>query len=412
MQNGSVRAATGNGTLPGDSEFRKLWLGQTISEIGSRISREGLPLTAALLLGATPAQMGILNALTGGAALVFSLFAGIVVDRLRRRPILIWSDIGRALLLGTIPWAAVGHWLSYSLVVAVAGAVGVLTVLFDIAYQSYLPSLIDKEELGRGNRLLGMSSATAEVLGPALTGGLIQAITAPRAVLLDALSFLVSAASVAAIRRPENPREPSDRPHWREEAAAGARAIARHPILRALALRSMTAYFFGGVFFGLYVLYAVRVLHMSVVALGFTIALGGAGSLVGAWMAERVSLSLGSGRAFFASALVIGAANLLIPMASLDPSDGVLYLGASQLVGDAAWSLYLVNEVTLRQRVTPEQILGRVNAAMQIASRGVLPLGALAGGFLASAAGMPDAMWVAATGVLLSSGWLWPLRKQ
>jgi predicted MFS family arabinose efflux permease len=129
-------------------------------------------------------------------------------------------------------------------------------------------------------------------------------------------------------------------------------------------------------------------------------------------MAERVSLSLGSGRAFFASALVIGAANLLIPMASLDPSDGVLYLGASQLVGDAAWSLYLVNEVTLRQRVTPEQILGRVNAAMQIASRGVLPLGALAGGFLASAAGMPDAMWVAATGVLLSSGWLWPLRKQ
>ena len=188
-------------TLWRHADFLKLWIGQTISEVGSRISRDGLPLTAVLTLGASPAQMGVLLAVGTSATLLFGLGVGVLVDRLRRRPVLIWADLGRALVLSWVPLAAVMKILTIPQLYAVAALTGVLTVFFDVAYQSYLPSLVERAYVLEGNRKLGLSSSTAEIVGPGLTGLLVQLITAPVAILFDAISYLFSAGSVALIRK-------------------------------------------------------------------------------------------------------------------------------------------------------------------------------------------------------------------
>jgi MFS family permease len=217
----------------------KLWIGETISGIGSRITREGLPLTAVIVLGATPTQMGILSATGGASVLLFSLWAGLIVDRVRRRPVMIAADLGRALLLSSVPVLAVMHVLSIAHLITVAALTGVLTVLFEVAYQSYLPSLVGQDDLFEGNRLLSISSSTAEILGPSITGVLVQLITAPIAILLDALSFLVSAISVWLIRVPEPPAHTTPHESLREEILGGMKVILAHPLLRALFLRAI-----------------------------------------------------------------------------------------------------------------------------------------------------------------------------
>jgi predicted MFS family arabinose efflux permease len=398
-------------SLARHSDFVKLWSGQTISEVGSRITREGLPLTAVLVLNATPAQMGVLAAIGGGSVLLFSLAAGLLVDRLRRRPVMIAADLGRAAVLATIPVAARSDLLSFSQLLVVIALSGILTVLFDVAYQSYLPALLDSNLLLEGNRRLEMSNALAEVIGPGLTGVLVQLITAPIAILLDALSFVASAVSVWTIRKKEAPPKRTWELGLRQELLAGARAIAAHSILRALALRSMSAFFFLGVMSSLYILYAIRVLHLSTSALGFTIALGGAGSMLGAFVSARVLGRFSLGLSFFATAFITGAVSLFIPLAAHNVRFAVPLLGGAQFLGDGAWTIYLVAETTLKQRVTATSVLGRVNAAMQLASRGVMPMGALVGGFLGAAIAMPATLWIAAVGLLASCLWLLPITR-
>lgn len=392
-------------------DFFKLWGGQTISEIGSRITREGLPLTAVLILGATPAQMGVLAAASSASVLLFGVAAGVIADRFRRKPLMIGADILRALLLATVPLAAHYGVLGFAQLLMIALAAGILTVQFDVAYQAYLPSLLQSEDLFEGNRRLSMSAATAEILGPAMTGTLVQLITAPIAILFDALSFLVSGLSLTWIRTRETPPVPQVHESLRHEAAEGARAILAHPVLRALATRSMVAFFAMGILYPLYVLYAMRTLHLSTALFGVLISLGGAGALTGAFLSTRLTRRFGLGPTFFATALTTAISTLLIPLAAADLRYGALCLGAAQFFGDAAWTIYNVNETTLRQRVVPENVLGRVNAAMQLASRGVLPLGALTGGLIAAHYGVVIALWIAAAGLLLSCLILLPVRS-
>ena len=392
-------------------DFAKLWAGQTISEVGSRITREGLPLTALLTLNASAGQMGLLSAISSASVLVFGLGAGVAVDRWKKRPVMIATDLGRAGLLGLIPLAAHRHILSLSVLIAVAVVAGAFTVLFDVAYQSYLPALVEPEELLESNKRLSLSTSAAEMAGPALTGALVQAITAPLAILVDAFSFLVSAFSVYAIRKPETiPERKRDVPLL-SEALDGFRFIWTHPALRTLLLRSATAFLFMGFIFPLYLLNAIRIVHMSTSALGIAIALGGAGSLVGAYLAPRFSTRHGLGPIFFGTAILIGCAQLLIPLSSEFPRIGFLCLCLQQLGGDMMWTVYAVNETALRQFLAPGQVIGRVNAAMQLASRGMLPFGALSGGFLAGRMGVPVTLLIGAGGVLLSSLWLTPLRR-
>ncbi len=393
----------------GERDFRKLWVGQTISEVGSRITREGLPLTAVLLLHASPSKMGILAAVSGASVLAFGAGAGILADRLRRRPIMIICDLGRALLLCSIPVAAWMGMLGFSGLLVVALLAGVLTVQFDVAYQTYLPSLVAREDLLEDNRRLTMSASAAEILGPAMTGVLIQALTAPRAILLDAISFVVSAVSVWAIRTPEPLPERTAHESLAAEAVAGARTVWAHPVLRILALRSMTTFFSMGVFFSLYVIYAMDVLKLSTASLGLTIAMGGVGSLAGAHFSSRLARRYGGLRTLAGAALLSGTVHLLIPAAASMPALAVAFLGAAQLFGDAGWAVSFVNETTLRQQMVDGAVLGRVNAAMQVASRGVLPLGALTAGFMAERIGITSTLWLGCAGALASCLWLFAL---
>ncbi len=392
-------------------DFGKLWVGQTISEVGSRITREGVPLTALLTLNASAGQIGILSAIGSASVLVFGLGAGVAVDRLKKRPVMIATDLGRAGLLALIPLAAYMHVLSMPVLIMVAVLAGALTVLFDVAYQSYVPALVSSEELLESNRRLSLSASAAEMLGPALTGILVQAITASLAILLDAFSFLVSAFCVFTIQKPEPAPERKHNIPLLSEASDGFRFIWTHPALRSLMLRSATAFLAMGLIFPLYLLNAIRIVHMSTSALGIAIALGGAGGLAGAYVAPRLSTRHGLGPTFFGTAVLVGCAQLFIPLSSAVPRIGFLCLCVQQLVGDLAWTIYMVNETALRQLLAPPQMIGRVNAAMQLASRGMLPFGALLGGFLAERSSVPLTLLMGAGGVLMSCLWLVPLRK-
>jgi predicted MFS family arabinose efflux permease len=352
--------------------------------------------------------MGILSATGGASVLVFSFVAGVFVDRVRRRPVMIAADFGRALLLSSVPLLAFLHRLTITYLIAVAASAGLLTVIFDVAYQSYLPSLVGSEALLEGNRLLSISSATAEIVGPSLTGILVQLISAPLAVLLDAVSFVVSGFSVWTIRSAEPPPSPAAHASLREEMWEGMRTILAHPTLRLLLLRSVAAFVSMGAVFSFYVLYAIRTLRLSPASLGVAIAFGGVGSLAGGlaigWLAKRFPAK----PTFFVSAAVIGVLQLLIPLAALWPHLALVFLCAQQGIGDLAWTLYFVNEAALRQRVTPPHLLGRVNAAMQFASRGMLPIGALISGFAANRFGIVPTLWFGTAGVLFSTLFLLP----
>lgn len=384
-------------------DFQRLWLGQTISEIGSRITREGIPLTAVLTLDASPMQMGALASLHGISALLAGATAGSAADRWRRRPILIAADLGRALVLISVPLAAAFGFLSMWQLYAVVFVTGVLTIFFDVAYQSYLPSLVPRGQLLEGNSKLAISAGAAEVLGPGLTGALVQTLTAPRAILLDSLSFLVSAVSILLIRTPE-PR-PVSRPHGSPlaELSAGRRYVAANPVLRALFFRAVTFALFIGFYSTLYVLYAISELGLSPVMLGIVVALGGVGNLVGAAISERLSRRIPLGFILIGCSVLTAVTTVLIPLAHGPAVVAALYLGAAQLLGDIAYPIYHVHELTLRQRMAPPEILGRVNACMHLAFKGVWPIGALLGGVLGTTIGTRPTMVVCSLGVLLST---------
>jgi MFS family permease len=388
-----------------DLDFVKLWSGQTISEIGSRITIVALPLIAVLVLNARPFQMGMLAGIGGFASLIFGLAAGLCVDRLRRRPILIVTDLGRAAVLGSIPLAAVFGVLRMPQVYAVVAVAGVLAVLFDVAYQSYLPSLVERDQILEGNSKLALSSSIAEIAGPGLTGILVQLLTAPIVILLDALSFLASALTVWLIRKPEPQVVPTPRLHVWVELTAGMRAIAQSPILRAIAGHSGTAGFFAGFFVSLYVLYVISDLHLSPALLGAVIALGGVGNVIGAAIAPRLMRRAGIGATLIGSLLIMGAASLMIPLAHGSVVTAAAFLTLAQ-VGDLCWPVFNVCEISLRQAITPGEVLGRVNAAMQMLSRGLLPMGSLGAGILAEIIGLRPTLAIGAAGLLLSSLWL------
>lgn len=395
-------------------DFLKLWTGQTISELGSRITREGLPLTAVLVLGAQPVQMGFLAATGAASVLLFGLLAGVWADRIKRRPIMIAADLARAVLLATIPVAAFAHRISMGQLYVVIALTGFCTVFFDVAYQSYLPSLVEREYLIEGNSKLSQSSAIAEIAGPGVTGVLVQLITAPIAILFDAISFLISALSVWLIRKPEAAtRLAEPRRHWKQETMAGLRFVFTHPLLRALACFSANAFFFFGFIGTLYVLYAIRELKLPPAALGVAIATGGVGAMLGAGVAPRIARRLGTGQTFIGTMVAVVVSYSLMLAAHGPVTVALAFLVVQQLFGDAAFAIFSVNALSLRQAVAPPEVLGRVNAAMQLLTRGVYPLGALAGGALAQQVGIRGTLAIAVAGVALSSLWLIasPLRR-
>jgi MFS family permease len=392
-------------SLWGQRDFLKLWTGQAISQIGSRITRTALPLVAVMMLGAGPLQMGILSGASAASVLLFGLFAGAWADRLRRRPLLIAADLGRGAVLLAVPIAAMRHALSMPLLYAVAAVAGLFTVLFDVSYQAYVPSLVERENILQANARLALSESVAEVSGPGLAGFLVQVLTAPIAIAFDAVSFLVSAISVAAVRKPEPAPERRPDQHMGREIVEGLRTSWRDPYLRAMSLRNAQGAFCMGFLGSLYMLFTVGVLHIPPATIGVIVALGGAFAIAGTAAAERLVRRFGIGATFIGAAVFSGCTAFLHPLAHGSLVMCCAYLAAGQ-IGDFAWPALNITETSLRQSVAPPQVLGRINSAMNLLFNGLIPVGAFAGGALADVIGVRSTMLLGAGGYLLSSLWL------
>ncbi len=394
----------GRRSLLRNADFVKLWSAQTISQLGTQVTFLALPLAAILVLDATPFELGLLSSLEFAPFLLLGLPAGVWVDRMRRRPIMIVGDLGRALALGSIP---VAHWagaLTMGQLYVVAFATGVCTVFFDVSYQSYLPTLVERDRLAEGNAKLEISRSGAQLAGPGLAGGLVQLLSAPAALLADAVSYLGSAFFVAWIRGRERPAARRDggeqRQGMRREIAEGLRYVLGHPLLRPIAACTSISNLFGSMAFAILILFATRELGLSAGAIGIAFALGNIGSLVGAVVAERVAKPVGVGKAIIGSSLIFGLAGLLIPLATRQSAMPLLV--AAGFLGGLGGVVYNVNQVSLRQSITPDRVLGRMNATMRFIVWGTMPIGALVGGALGAAIGLRATLWVAGIGGLLA----------
>ena len=380
-----------------------------MSLFGSEVTELALPLVAVLVLDADAGQMGLLAAARFAPFLLLTLPAGAWVDRRRRRPVLVASNLGRALLVGLVPLLAGLGLLGMGHLYGIAFAVGVLTMLFDVAYQSYLPSLVDRDQLVEGNSKLQASASVARVGGPGLGGLLVQLVGAPRTLLVDAVSYLVSAASLLAIRgrepAPATGRDGAPRIGFRREVAEGLRVTYRNPVLRAMAGLAATYNFFSQVIEALLVLYATQELDLSAGLIGLIVASGSVGALVGAALAGRLERRLGVGPALILAVVVECAALLLVPLAGGPPLVVSGLLGLAFVANGFGLGLSNVLAVSLRQAVTPDRLLGRMNASYRFLTYGAIPLGALLGGALGELLGLRTAVAVGAVGSLLTVPW-------
>jgi MFS family permease len=390
-------------TLWRHADFMKLWVGQTISLFGSALSRLAIPLIAALTLQATPVEMGFLAAVGTAPVLLVGLFAGVWVDRLQRRTLLIVGDVGRALLLVTIPLAAFLGALTMLQLYAISFLIGILNVFFDVAARSYLPNLIDRCQLVEANGKLELSGSITAVAGPSLAGLIIQAVTAPLAIVLDAGSYLVSALCVIFITRREDAPQVSRLPMW-SQVREGLGVVFHAPLLRAFAGCLGTSNFASNAFFALYILFGTRELGLNAAQLGLTYGLGASGAVVAALIAPWVTARMGMGRTLIIGAF-LGSLEVL-PVVFATPRSALLLLFLSSLLGNFGWVLYNVNAVSLRQAVTPMALQGRVNATFSFLVSGMLPLGALAGGALGEALGLRNTIILAAAGSLFAFLWV------
>jgi MFS family permease len=395
-------------------DFMKLWTGQTVSEFGSVVTRTALPIVAVLTLHANALQVGILVASASTAVLLVGLFAGALVDRSRRRPLMIASDVARAVVLLSIPAAAVAGTLRIEQLYAVAFVEAALGTVFDIAYRTYLPSLLPDDRLLEGNAKVGMTGALAEIGGPGFAGALVQLITAPMAMLVDAISFVVSAISIAAIGTPERRVARADRPAGlRRQLAEGFAAVARHPLLRPLAVASVVGALFGNFYAALYLIYGLEELGLSPFLLGVVISAGGVGGLAATAIVGPLTRRLGYGPTIVWTNVASTILGLLVPLASGPPLLATVFLFIPQLFGDGLDTIARIDEITVRQQVTPNRLLGRVNGTLHVLLEGVGPIGALVGAALAEALGIRAAIWISVVGSFVGIGFLVfsPLRS-
>lgn len=390
--------ATSTPTLWRHRLFLRLWTGQTISLVGSQVTLLALPLTAVLTLRATAFQMGVLRALQYAPALLIGLFAGVYIDRLRRRPILMGADVGRALLLGSIPLVAALGALTMGYLEAIAFLVGSFSVIFEAAYLAFLPALVGRPQLVDANGKLEASQSVSRIVGPGFAGLLIQLLTAPIAIIADAASFVVSVLFLRLVRV-EEPR-PARAPRgalWRE-IGEGLRFVFGHPLLRATLISSGVTNFFSAIFNALFVLYAVRQLGLDAAGLGGIFLVGGVVGLCVAMLAGRLARRLGIGPVMVLGMfLLVGSGGMFISASGV----GVLtiaLLALAESLGAAGDALYNVTVSSLRQSLTPDRLLGRVAASARFVFWGAQPFGALLGGVLGETIGLRPTLAIAVAG--------------
>lgn len=391
-------------TLWRHRDFLRLWAGQSVSVFGNQLTGFALPWIATTTLNADPGQMGVLAALGTFPFLLFGLFVGVFVDRHRRRAILIAGDIGRGAIVGAIALLAFGGVLRLEYLYVLGFLTGTLTVFFDVAYQAYLPALVEREQLVQGNSLLETSNSASTLLGPTVAGFIIQLLSAAWAMVFDGLSFVFSAVMMVFIRKEEPPSPTSERKSRLAEIREGLHIVFRDVRLWSIAGCTGTSNFFAGGLFALIFLFAVRDLRMDSGVLGLAFGLGGVGALAGALLAAPLARRMGVGNAIVVGIVVSTAGGL--PLIVAGPSTAfyaILVLGAA---GGFGTLVYNINQVSLRQALVPVRLQGRLNATMRFLVWGTLPLGSLAGGALGSLLGLRTAITVSVVGAMFSFLWV------
>jgi hypothetical protein len=389
-------------------DFVRLWSGTLVSLFGSQISALAVPLTAVVALGAGPREMGVLSATRWVPYLLFGLVAGVWVDRVRRRPLMVWTDLARAAVVATIPVAAVLGVLRIEHLFAASFCMGALSLVFDAGYQAYLPALVRREALVEGNAKLELARSTAQIGGPSLAGVLAQLVTAPLALLFDAASYLISAGALAMVRASEEPRASTcERRSVRREVGEGLQWVFGSPLLRPIVLNNVSRMLAASAMGVVYVLYATRELELPPAVLGLVLAAGGPGALLATVTAQRVIGRVGPGPLLMVTFAAEGFFALLVPAAAWVPTwwgrAGVL--AAHQLV---VWCLITagsVAEISLRQAITPARLQGRMNTTMRSLNWGTVAVGALIGGALGEHIGLRSTQVCAALWMVAASGW-------
>ena len=418
MTEPAAATAPDGGALWRNRSFLAVWSASTISIFGSLITRTALPFAAILVLDAGPLEISAIRSAELVAGLIFGLVAGAWVDRLRRRPILIWADLGRAVLLASIPVAAIGGFLTGAIglwhLVFVAFAAAVLSTFADVADNAYLPTIVPRGRLVEANSALTATASVAEFSAFGIGGFLVQAFTAPIAIAIDAVTFVVSALLLGTIRRKEPPPKPAaDREPVLREIREGIGIVARSPVLRALALSHGGTHILWGIFGTGYLLFATQDLGLGPAAIGVIAGMGGIGSLAGSAITPYLTRRFGIGRTILLGMLGFLIGNALIPLA---PSGAILvgaaFLIAQQLVGDSLATVYEVTETSLIQASVGDRILGRVNASTGTFTTLMTLAGAIAGGVIAETWGLRAAFAVGLLGGVFSLVVVWfsPVR--
>lgn len=388
-------------------DFTKLWAGQTVSIFGTMLTQIALPLTALLALNSSPLEQGFLQAVQAAPVLATGMFAGVWVDRLRRRPMMIAADLARAALLLSIPAVAFASALTMAHLYIVAAAVAVFTVFFDAAYPAYLPTLVGRENVVEGNAKLAASASVAEMGGFAAAGALVQFLSGPLAMLVDAVTFVVSAFSLAWIRTPESEPQPKElRASATREAIEGLSVVWLDASLRALIACSTTIRLAGGAFGAMYMLFAVRDLGLSPAAAGVIAGCGGLGSLAGSMLAQPALRRLGAKTTLIVGFALGGAFQGLVPLAHGTALRAGLFLLTAQIIGDGLMTMAFVNDVSLRQMLVPDRLLGRVSATATVLGVIAMPVGALAGGIIGQLVSPRAALAAGALGFSLAAVWV------
>jgi len=394
--------------------FVRVWAAATVSIFGSLITRIALPLVAILVLGSGAIEVAILRSLDLGATLAFGLVAGAWVDRLRRRPVLIWADLGRAVLLGSIPVAFALGVLTYWHLLLVSGLAAVLTTFFDSADNAYLPTIVERERLVDANSALAASGSAAEFMAFGISGFLVQLLTAPIAIAIDAVTFLVSAVLLGTIRVDEAPPPPrEDREPVLTEIRDGLRLVRHDPVLRAFAGAQMSLAALWGIFGATWFLFVLDELQLGPAVLGVIAGVGGFSSFIGAVVATRATRRFGIGTVAIAAMVLSAVGNAFIPLAPAGlPLVAIGCLVMQQLVADSAVTVYDVAEVSVRQTLVSDRALGRVSSTFHVAAVLAQLVATLAAGLLAEAIGLRATSWLAPLGGLLGAAILWfsPVR--
>lgn len=407
----SSASASAPGSLWRHRDFLLLWGGQTVSDMGSAITTLALPLLAVSVLKATTFQVSFIIFLTYLAYLLITLPAGVLVDQVRKHGLMMWCDLARTALLGSVPIVAtlwhVTLWQIY--LVALFG--GALSVFFDVAYQSYVPAIVQGEQLVDANGKLGTTNSFAGLLGPSIGGALVGLIGAAKAVAVDAASFAISALSLVLIRTPEpKPERRAEHVTFRAAMHEGLSFVVKHPILRKIVACTSTSNLFSACFGAVEIVFLVRTLHASPALVGLLFSLGAVGGLVGGLTAGWFAKKVGSARIIWASILLPAPFSLLIPLAQ--PGWGTLLFAAGNVAFSLSALLYNSAQVSYRQRICPPELLGRMNASVRWIVWGTLPLGALMGGALGTWIGIRPTLWIGVVGSALAGLFVFfsPLR--